>query len=102
MRIIKRAFALLITPVRSISTLVSAPFKYTALFLIRVYQKTISPDHGVFKGFLRNFGFCKYEPTCSEYTYRAIVKYGVVRGILKGAWRILRCNPWSHGGADEP
>jgi|GEM_PF-401191 len=83
-------------------SLIAAPIKWLILALIRIYQKTISPDHSIFKYFLRNFGFCKYEPTCSEYTYRAIKKYGIARGIFKGIWRILRCNPWSRGGIDEP
>jgi putative membrane protein insertion efficiency factor len=43
---------------------------------------------------------CKYHPTCSRYASDAIRKYGPVRGSLKAAWRLLRCNPWSHGGVD--
>ena len=43
---------------------------------------------------------CRYWPTCSEYTAQAVRKYGVVRGGLMGAGRILRCNPWSRGGID--
>ena len=43
---------------------------------------------------------CRYWPTCSEYTVQAVRKYGVVRGGLMGAWRVLRCNPWSRGGID--
>ena len=43
---------------------------------------------------------CKYYPTCSEYTKQAIQKYGVVKGISLGIWRILRCNPFSKGGHD--
>ncbi|MBI5152777.1 membrane protein insertion efficiency factor YidD [Candidatus Peregrinibacteria bacterium] len=76
--------------------------KYTLLFVIRIYQKTISPDHGVFRGLLRNFGFCRFEPTCSEYAYQAIKKYGIARGLIKGCWRVLRCNPWGRGGIDQP
>ena len=45
-------------------------------------------------------GSCKYHPTCSQYASSAIAKYGPVRGSLKAAWRILRCNPWSRGGVD--
>ncbi|HEY6752702.1 MAG TPA: membrane protein insertion efficiency factor YidD [Rubrobacteraceae bacterium] len=44
---------------------------------------------------------CRYWPTCSEYTVQAVQKYGVVRGGLMGAWRVLRCNPWSRGGIDS-
>lgn len=44
---------------------------------------------------------CLYEPTCSEYTLRAINNTGVILGILAGVWRILRCNPFSKGGYDR-
>lgn len=43
---------------------------------------------------------CKYEPTCSRYAEQAIREYGILRGALLAAWRLLRCNPWSHGGFD--
>ena len=43
---------------------------------------------------------CKFRPTCSEYTRQAIVKYGFFKGCAMGAWRILRCNPFSRGGHD--
>lgn len=43
---------------------------------------------------------CKYYPTCSEYTKQAIEKYGVIKGIVLGIWRIVRCNPFSKGGYD--
>ncbi len=43
---------------------------------------------------------CLYRPTCSEYTKRCINNYGVLLGIVLGAWRILRCNPLSKGGVD--
>ena len=43
---------------------------------------------------------CKYHPSCSQYASDAVRKYGPVRGSLKAAWRVLRCNPWSHGGVD--
>jgi putative membrane protein insertion efficiency factor len=75
--------------------------KIFLLKFIRFYQKTLSFDHGVLmKPFYPN-GYCKYHPTCSEYGYRAIEKYGVIRGGIKAFWRILRCNPWSKGGIDE-
>ena len=73
--------------------------RIVAIKLIRAYQKTISPDHGWMKG-LYPEGFCRYHPTCSEYTAQAIGKNGVIVGIGLGAWRIMRCNPWSHGGYD--
>lgn len=69
------------------------------LILIRWYQKTLSLDHGPFS-FLYSEGFCRFKPTCSEYTYQSIKKYGAIRGGFRGLWRIMRCNPWSKGGHD--
>jgi putative membrane protein insertion efficiency factor len=43
---------------------------------------------------------CKYEPTCSSYAVQAIRDYGILRGLVLAAWRVLRCNPFSHGGFD--
>jgi hypothetical protein len=43
---------------------------------------------------------CKYYPSCSHYAADAVRKHGPIRGSLKAAWRILRCNPWSSGGVD--
>jgi putative membrane protein insertion efficiency factor len=58
---------------------------------IIVYQRVISPL------FPRR---CKYEPTCSAYAAQAIRRYGILRGLVLAGWRLLRCNPWSHGGFD--
>ena len=73
--------------------------KKAALKLIRLYQKTLSPDHGLFSA-LYSERFCRFEPTCSEYSYQAIEKYDLIRGGFLSLWRILRCNPWSRGGYD--
>ena len=43
---------------------------------------------------------CKYHPTCSAYAVQAIERYGILRGAVLAAWRLLRCNPFSHGGYD--
>ena len=43
---------------------------------------------------------CRYEPTCSAYAVESIERFGILRGLLLGAWRLLRCNPFSHGGFD--
>jgi uncharacterized protein len=43
---------------------------------------------------------CKYEPTCSRYAVEAIQRYGILRGLVLAGWRLLRCNPLSHGGYD--
>ncbi len=73
--------------------------KFLILKLIRLYQKTLSPDHGPMKTIFGE-AFCKFQPTCSEYTYQAIQKYGIIKGGLMGLWRIMRCNPWNIGGRD--
>ncbi len=67
--------------------------------LIRLYQRTLSPDHGWFR-FRHPAGFCRFQPTCSEYTRQAVHKHGAVIGLGMGIWRILRCNPCSRGGYD--
>ncbi len=69
------------------------------VFLIKVYQKTLSPDHGLFK-FFYPYGFCRFTPSCSTYCLEAIDKYGVVKGGSLAVWRVLRCNPWNKGGYD--
>jgi putative membrane protein insertion efficiency factor len=58
---------------------------------IRAYQRLVSPLLP---------SRCKYHPTCSEYAVQAIRTQGVLRGLVLAGWRILRCNPWSHGGFD--
>jgi len=73
--------------------------KKIVLFLIRLYQKTLSPDTGWFN-YKHPHGYCKYYPTCSEYGYQSIQKYGFFKGSMKALWRILRCNPFSKGGYD--
>jgi putative membrane protein insertion efficiency factor len=69
--------------VRALRTVVTAP--------IRLYQLAISP------ALPRR---CKYEPTCSRYAVQAVGRYGILRGLVLAGWRLLRCNPWSHGGLD--
>lgn len=73
--------------------------RYLALQLIRLYQKTLSPDTGWLKA-LYPYGYCRFQPTCSQYTYEAVERFGVIKGSWLGAKRILRCNPWSAGGSD--
>jgi len=43
---------------------------------------------------------CRYHPSCSRYASQAIAEFGILRGLVLAAWRVLRCNPWSHGGVD--
>ena len=65
--------------------------KRALIKLVKMYQKQISPSLG---------HWCKYQPTCSQYMIDCLEKYGVIRGLPRGIWRILRCNPWSKGGYD--
>jgi len=74
--------------------------KKTILFLIKIYQKTISADHGGILSYFKPQGVCRFRPTCSDYTYQAVEKHGVIKGIFLGSKRILKCNPFSHGGWD--
>lgn len=69
------------------------------LKLIKIYQKTLSFDHGFLKVFFPG-GYCKFQPTCSDYGYQAVEKYGIIKGGLKALWRILRCNPFSKSKHD--
>lgn len=62
-----------------------------ALKLIRFYKIFISPLLG------KN---CRFYPTCSDYTYQAIEKYGLIKGMYLGLRRIIRCNPFNPGGYD--
>jgi uncharacterized protein len=62
-----------------------------AAFPIRAYQRLLSPAFG---------SRCKYYPSCSEYAAQAITRFGILRGLILAGWRLLRCNPWSHGGVD--
>ena len=62
-----------------------------ALALLGFYKRRISPGLPP---------ACRFHPTCSEYAYEAIEKYGIIKGGRLGAWRILRCNPLSRGGWD--
>ncbi|MDP1709519.1 MAG: membrane protein insertion efficiency factor YidD [Candidatus Komeilibacteria bacterium] len=73
--------------------------KTFCLFFIRIYQKTLSPDHGVMRFFLPRGG-CIYRPTCSDYAYQAIKKFGLAKGSFLAAKRLARCHPWSAGGHD--
>jgi len=65
--------------------------KHIALFLIKIYKLFISPLLG---------HHCRFDPTCSAYTYEAIKKYGFLRGIFLGGKRILKCHPFHQGGID--
>ena len=63
--------------------------KKPILVLIRFYQKYLATGKD-----------CRFQPTCSEYTYQAISRYGIIPGSWLGVKRIVRCHPWSKGGND--
>jgi uncharacterized protein len=65
--------------------------KYAAIAAVHVYRWTLGPLAA---------GSCKYHPSCSQYALDALRTYGFVRGSILAGWRLLRCNPWSHGGVD--
>jgi len=73
--------------------------RFFVLKMIKIYQKTLSFDHGVTRHLFPH-GFCRFKPTCSEYAYEAIERFGLAKGGLKAFWRVLRCNPFSQGGWD--
>ena len=77
-------------------------FKKLTLLLIRVYQKTLSFDHGPLGNVFPNTRFCTMYPSCSAYTHQAIEKYGISKGITKGFFRILRCHPFQKNLIDYP
>jgi hypothetical protein len=65
--------------------------KYLIVKFIRVYQIILSPI---------SRPSCRFYPTCSQYAVEAIEKRGVVVGLLKGIWRVIRCNPFGGSGYD--
>ncbi|MBT3880467.1 MAG: membrane protein insertion efficiency factor YidD [Candidatus Scalindua sp.] len=65
--------------------------KYLIVKFIRVYQIILSPI---------SQPSCRFYPTCSQYAVEAIEKRGIVVGLLKGIWRIIRCNPFGGSGYD--
>lgn len=71
----------------------TGPLRSLVLAPIWIYRRVISPLIPP---------RCRYYPTCSEYAVQAIQRFGILRGTVLAAWRLLRCNPWSHGGIDHP
>lgn len=70
------------------------------LVSIRFYQKYLAFDQGFFRFFFLTDKACRFAPSCSEYAYQAIEKYGILAGVWLGLKRIWRCHPWSKGGPD--
>jgi len=67
------------------------------LAAIRFYQVVFSPDQGFFK---RGMPVCRFYPSCSDYALQGIKKFGILKGGLLAARRVLRCHPFSPGGVD--
>ncbi|WP_457639511.1 membrane protein insertion efficiency factor YidD [Persephonella sp.] len=67
--------------------------KKAVVSILKLYQKFISPLYPA---------SCRYYPTCSQYSIEAVEKYGVIKGLIKAVWRVLRCNPFFKGGIDKP
>jgi uncharacterized protein len=67
--------------------------RYVGIALVLAYRYTLG---------LLFPGSCKYHPSCSQYAIDAMREYGLLRGVVLAGWRLLRCNPWSHGGVDYP
>ena len=65
--------------------------KRFALVLIKIYQNTLSRV---------NAPACRFVPSCSQYTYEAITRYGIFKGVGLGMWRLLKCHPLHPGGYD--
>lgn len=62
------------------------------IFFVRLYQILISP--------LVSNNACRFYPSCSQYMLESLEKRGIIKGLLSGIWRLLRCHPWSQGGND--
>ncbi|KKR49432.1 MAG: hypothetical protein UT84_C0027G0001 [Candidatus Curtissbacteria bacterium GW2011_GWA1_40_16] len=67
---------------------------------IRFYQKYLSLDTGWAKKIFLTEKICRFSPTCSQYSYEAIDRYGIINGLFLGFKRILKCHPWNKGGFD--
>ena len=66
--------------------------RWLAIGVVRAYQLVLSPFFA---------GSCKSHPSGSQYAIDALREHGLVRGTVLAGWRLLRCNPWSHGGVDK-
>ena len=74
--------------------------KSLILRLIRGYQKSHFLHNYFFRLFFISDRVCRFTPTCSQYTYTAVEKYGSIKGLWIGFKRVIRCHPFSKGGYD--
>jgi putative membrane protein insertion efficiency factor len=74
--------------------------KQVVLKLIKWYKSTEGVRNEIARNLFLPEHACRFKPTCSEYTYEAVERYGVLRGLGMGFRRILRCGPWTKGGWD--
>ncbi|HUW21199.1 MAG TPA: membrane protein insertion efficiency factor YidD [Candidatus Bathyarchaeia archaeon] len=74
--------------------------KSIVLRTIRLYQRSPFFHSRLFKIPFLTGDICRFQPSCSQYAYQAIEKYGILRGSLLTLGRIFRCHPWSKGGQD--
>lgn len=75
--------------------------KRILLAIIRLYQRYLSADTGIIGMYIWSEQICRFQPHCSEYTYQAINRYGILIGLWLGLKRIFRCHPWNLGGEDS-
>lgn len=75
--------------------------KQVVLKLIRAYKKSNFLNNSFFRMFYISDSVCRFAPTCADYTYQAVEKYGVGKGAWLGFKRIIRCHPFSKGGLDQ-
>ncbi|OGK31228.1 hypothetical protein A3F29_04665 [Candidatus Roizmanbacteria bacterium RIFCSPHIGHO2_12_FULL_33_9] len=71
--------------------------KKIVLFCIRVYQRSAFIRKPFVRTIFGTGGSCRFKPTCSEYTYQSINKFGVLKGISMGIKQFLKCRPFSKG-----
>jgi uncharacterized protein len=89
----------LVSSIKYVGDGASYLIRNTLYLILFVYQRTLSPDHGLLSAYFPN-GYCRFHPTCSMYARDALRKHGMIRGLWMSGKRVLRCNPFSHGGVD--
>ncbi len=87
-RLVRRAFP---WPMQAWELAVVWPLSALLVIVIRGYQLLVSPLLPP---------SCRFHPSCSAYALEAIRVHGAIKGVILGSWRLVRCNPWNHGGVD--